>query len=122
MNKHAALINVDTNIVENIIVIDENTRVTDGYQLRQLEDRPEIGWIYDLKSDTFSEPPPPTPVAVVKLDPTDVAALIDLVSSSKTLSQEQIDEIKKRLESASVENSAQAATAQADQAVEELKI
>lgn len=105
---HAALINLKTNVVENVIVIDDVPPVIPGFLLRPLEDRPEVGFVYDPKTDTFS-PAPPTTTVTAKLAEADVTDIESALAASG-LDPARVKEISDKLANAK----ASADAAQAD--------
>jgi hypothetical protein len=60
----SALVNEQTNIVENVIIADPSVDpAPNGYVIIGLSDTSpvSIGWIYDPASGTFTNPNPPPP-------------------------------------------------------------
>jgi hypothetical protein len=92
---HYAQIVIATGIVENIIVADDDF-VLDGYYFRKLEERPDVGWIFDPKSDTFSPPPEIAPDVVADLQTADVDDIAAALAKSG-LSAERIEELRAKL-------------------------
>jgi hypothetical protein len=96
MRNHYALIISSTNVVENIIVADDTFDPGVEYYMRRLEDRPEIGWVHDTKTDTFSPSSAP-PAKTVELAADEVVDLVGALSRSG-LDPARIAEIQRKLE------------------------